>query len=107
MGHTRLISLLVRWEEELDGGAELTPEQLCTHEPGLVEPLREAIAANRRIRRLFASSLDPKAAVPPSAASPETLALSPGASDRSDMPPPVAAAATGAAAWASSIRPGR
>lgn len=55
---TRVLELLFRWEELNDGGQEVTPEELCRNEPGLLGPVREGIERLRRMaRRLESQSL--------------------------------------------------
>ncbi len=53
MDESRLLDLVVRWEELHEAGQCVTPEQLCADCPELVEALRERIRALAAVERVL------------------------------------------------------
>src|SRR6516164_1058025 len=52
MSSPSLSRLFVQWEEALEQGRELSPEELAADKPDLLGPLRAGIAVLRQMRRL-------------------------------------------------------
>jgi len=76
--------LLVRWGEAFDQGREPPLEELCSGQPALLAPLREAVALLRRLR----GSAREASTFPPSGDENATLAPTPGAAHSASGPLP-------------------
>jgi tRNA A-37 threonylcarbamoyl transferase component Bud32 len=73
---TRLLDLVVRWEELQGAGQDVTPEELCADCPELIEALRERIQALSALKRVLdVGDTQPMSNVPPPLVAPGTSQL--------------------------------
>ena len=82
-----LSRLFVRWEEALDQGRELSPEELAAGRPELLAPLREGLALLKRMWELGGSTASVEAATVSPLAPADASTVPPGTDPFATAPP--------------------